>query len=598
MRVSPFTDDINGERVLPNFKLPVLQPYARRGDHENHLRAFILTFRLCCVPNAVICQTFPIFLQGTARKWFWSLEQRSIFSLDELVDRIIHRFRFTEKNVQIPDQNEQVTIDAFTNELIAGIFHTEIHRDYPCSFRKFWERVDRGIRSKNLNCMKRKAQAAHVGQESRRKKEIGLAEQVPTSSNPFRDCRSIFDRIVKGRSSILDAELTPLNSSRSHILAVMRQNHLDRVPPEILGRREKRNPNLYCAYHRDDGSFNRSASHRDNRDLRREDRRGTKSHCCGPEDHREDQRPSRDGFPGYDPNIAGVINTSGGPTGGDNQNSRKRTYRQAGLEAAEPSSKLSEVITYGPSDLVPTASSNHESLVIEILINNYIVKKVYVDPDRSVDVLYYQTFERLKLTREQLTPVRTPLVGFGGHVVYPKGMVSLMVIVGHYPHCQTIPVSFAIVKADSPYNMLIGRPALNVLKVVYSTYHLSFKFSPPAGVAEVSSDVNAAKECYLVTIQTVVTPRPESRVERKRPTVLSIDSIDSQKIEKPGRLKPGNEVEVVILDEVRPDQMIPVGTSLLSPLKEEMINLIKDHQDVFAWSTDKVVGVSSELMVH
>ncbi|XP_027090458.2 uncharacterized protein [Coffea arabica] len=498
MRVSPFTDDINGERVLPNFKLPVLQPYAGRGDPENHLRAFISTFRLCCVPNVVICQTFPIFLQGTARKWFWSLEQRSIFSLDELVDRIIHRFRFNEKNVQIPDQNEQVTIDAFTNELIAGIFHTEIHRDYPCSFRKFWERVDRGIRSKNLNCMKRKAQAAHVGQESRRKKEIGLAEQVPTSSNPFRDCRSIFDRIVKGRSSILDAELTPLNSSRSHILAVMRQNHLDRVPPEILGRREKRNPNLYCAYHRDVGHETENCN-----DLKKEIENLIRQGYL-----KEDQRPPRDGFPGYDPNIAGVINTSGGPTGGDNQNSRKRTYRQAGLEAAEPSSKLSEVITYGPSDLVPTASSNHESLVIEILINNYIVKKVYVDPDRSVDVLYYQTFERLKLTREQLTLVRTPLVGFEGHVVYPKGMVSLMVTVGRYPHCQTIRVSFAIVKADSLYNMLIGRPALNVLKVVYSTYHLSFKFSPPAGVAEVSSDVNAAKECYLVTIQTAVTPRP------------------------------------------------------------------------------------------
>ncbi|XP_027181960.1 uncharacterized protein LOC113780352 [Coffea eugenioides] len=364
----------------------------------------------------------------------------------------------------------------------------------------------------------------------------------------------------------------------------MRQNHLGRNPPEIPGRRDKRNSNLYCAYHRDvghetedcndlkreienlirqgylkqfvrkDGGFNRIVSYRENRGLRREDRRDTNMHCRGPEDRREDKQPPRDGSPGYGPNIAGVINTiAGGPTGGDSQNSRKRTYRQAGMEVAEPSSRLSEVITYGPTDPVPAASSNHETLVIEVLTNNYIVKKVYVDPGSSVDVLYYRTFESLKLTREQLTPVRTPLVGFGGHVVHPEGMMSLMVTIGRHPRCRTIPVNFAVVKADSPYNMLIGRPTLNALRAVYSTYHLSFKFPTPAGVAEVSSDVSTARECYLATIQAAVTPRTASKAEEKRPAVLSIDCIDPQKAGKPGRLEPGDEVEQVVFDEMRPD---------------------------------------------
>ncbi|XP_027182319.1 uncharacterized protein LOC113780742 [Coffea eugenioides] len=351
MRVPPFTDDINGEMVSPNFKLQELQPYDGRGDPEDHLRAFISAFRLYCVPDAVICRAFPIFLQETARKWFWGLEPRSIFSLEELVDRFIHRFvlsrpviktstyllnlqqapgksmrsyvqRFNEENVQIPDQNEQVTIVAFTNGLIAEIFHTKIHRNYPRSLRELWERVDQGIRSEDLNCMKREAQATRTGQESRRKKETGQLEQVPSgSSNQFRDRRSVIDRIVKGRLSSSDAELTPLNSSRSHIVTVMRQNHLGRAPPEILGRKEKRNSSLYCAYHGDvghetencndlkreienlikqgylkqfvrkDGGFNRSASHQDNRRPRRENMRDTKSHCHGPENHREDQRP-------------------------------------------------------------------------------------------------------------------------------------------------------------------------------------------------------------------------------------------------------------------------------------------------------------------
>nr|XP_027097533.1 uncharacterized protein LOC113717083 [Coffea arabica] len=579
MRTPPFTDDINGEMVPPNFKLPVLQPY----DGRDHLRVFISTFRLYCVADAVIYRGFSIFLQGTVRKWFWGLEPRYISSLDELADRFIHRFRFNKKNVQIPDQNEQVTIVAFTNGLIAGIFHTKIHWDYLRSLRELWERVDRKIRSEDINRMKREAQATRTGQKSRRKNETDRIEQGPSGlSNQFRDRRSVFDTIVKEKSSTSNAELTPLNSSRSHILAVMRQNHLGRVPSEILERREKKNSNIYCAYHRDVGHETEDCN-----DLKREienlirqgylKQRDTNSHCHGPEDHRKDQRPPRDGFPGYGPNIAGVINTiAGGPTKGDSQNSRKRTYRQAGLEAAEPSSRLFEVIIYGPSDPVPAASSNHKTLVIKVFTNNCIVKKVYVDPDNSVDVLYYRIFESLKLYREQLTPVRTPLVSFGGHVIHSEGMVSLMVTIRRHPRCRTMPVNYAVVKVHSPYNMLIGRSTLNALRALYSTYHLSFKFPTPAGVAEAA-----------------VTPLTTSKVERKRPTVISIESIDPQKIGKPDRLEFGGEV-----DEVRPDQVIQMGTNLPSPLKEKMIRLIKDHRDVFAWSADEMVGVPPELMIY
>ena len=91
----------------------------------------------------------------------------------------------------------------------------------------------------------------------------------------------------------------------------------------------------------------------------------------------------------YGPNIAGVINTiAGDSTEGDSQNSRKRTYMQANPDQAESSSRLFEVISYGPTDLVPTVSSSHEPLVIGVLTNNYIVKKIYVDPRSSVNVMY------------------------------------------------------------------------------------------------------------------------------------------------------------------------------------------------------------------
>ncbi|XP_027126791.1 uncharacterized protein [Coffea arabica] len=166
--------------------------------------------------------------------------------------------------------------------------------------------------------------------------------------------------------------------------------------------------------------------------------------------------------------------------------------------------------------------------------------------------MYLRTFESFKLARGSITPVRTPLVGFRGHIVHPEGMVTLTVTVGRHPRCRTIPVNFVIVKADSPYNLLLGRPTLNALRAVYSTYHLSFKFPTPAGVAEVSSDVYAARECYLATLQAASPSTSEVRAER-RSNILLIDSIDPRRAEKAPRLETGDEVEEFPLDPTKPD---------------------------------------------
>ena len=68
MRAPPSTDDINEERLPPNFKLPAVQSYDGRGDPEDHIHAFISTFRLYCIPDPGICRAFPVFLRGTAQK--------------------------------------------------------------------------------------------------------------------------------------------------------------------------------------------------------------------------------------------------------------------------------------------------------------------------------------------------------------------------------------------------------------------------------------------------------------------------------------------------------------------------------------------------
>ncbi|XP_027071898.2 uncharacterized protein LOC113754964 [Coffea eugenioides] len=162
---------------------------------------------------------------------------------------------------------------------------------------------------------------------------------------------------------------------------------------------------------------------------------------------------------------------------------------------------MDEEITFGPRDAVPLASGNHEAIVIDVVINNYRVKKVYVDQGSAVDILFYRVFKELGLEDGQLTPVRTPLVGFTGPPINPEGMITLMVTVGQTPKCRTIPVNFVVVKQQSPYNVFLGRPALNALRAIPSSLHLSVKFPTPGGIVEVHGDPEVARACYLAVLR-------------------------------------------------------------------------------------------------
>ena len=53
--------------------------------------------------------------------------------------------------------------------------------------------------------------------------------------------------------------------------------------------------------------------------------------------------------------------------------------------------------------------------------NDFIVKRVLVDQGSGVEVMYPDLFNGLDLKNEDLPKYDTPLVGFDGQMVIPKG---------------------------------------------------------------------------------------------------------------------------------------------------------------------------------
>ena len=92
-----------------------------------------------------------------------------------------------------------------------------------------------------------------------------------------------------------------------------------------------------------------------------------------------------------------------------------------------------QAITFTDEDAARIHHPHDDPIVIILLIANYTIRRVLVDNGSSADILYYPTFQQMNLGRDQLRPMHSPVVGFGGIKVQAVGTITLPVVVGAYP---------------------------------------------------------------------------------------------------------------------------------------------------------------------
>src|SRR5262249_21688560 len=80
-------------------------------------------------------------------------------------------------------------------------------------------------------------------------------------------------------------------------------------------------------------------------------------------------------------------------------------------------------------------------------------------------------------------------------------MVSLPLILGQAPQQITTIINFLVVKMNSLYNALLGRPLLNAIKVVSFSYYLTLKFPTKSGVGVEREDQEMARQCSMAKIK-------------------------------------------------------------------------------------------------
>ncbi|KAK2998129.1 hypothetical protein RJ639_025190 [Escallonia herrerae] len=235
---------------------------------------------------------------------------------------------------------------------------------------------------------------------------------------------------------------------------------------------------------------------------------------------------------------AGTINIiSGGlAAGGSSGQARKAYAREVSITSQSPNKKQKTVpvaaITFFDEDSNDIKTPQDDPLVITIKDGNFDVNRVLIDNGSSTEILFYDAFKKMNIPTECLRKMDTPLYGFSNHPIAAEGIIALPVAIGTPPAQTNFMLDFVVVKVPSAYNVILGRPALNQLQAVVSTYHLKMKFPTKHGIREVKGDQTTTRQCYVTSCRSknkealiIEDLREDTKMQRGEPVedLLSIE---------------------------------------------------------------------------
>ncbi|KAJ0963165.1 hypothetical protein J5N97_028287 [Dioscorea zingiberensis] len=250
-------------------------------------------------------------------------------------------------------------------------------------------------------------------------------------------------------------------------------------------------------------------------------------------------------------------------------------------------------IIFYDNDVSRVRHPHDDALVTAIMVSSFQMKRVLVDSGSSVVILFWSVFERMRYDADILLPVKSSLVGFSGGVVQPEGMITLPVTVGNSPRSSTVTTNFLVVRCASSYNVILGRPTLNALKAIISTYHLLLKFPTESGSGEVRGDQPLARQCYVSTLKGKTQNRGKTRVSE----AMLINRIAEREDEEL-RPTPVEELLIVPLDTTRVECTVRIGADLTTAQQENLMVVLRKNFDLFAWSLEDMPGVKRDVNEH
>ncbi|KAK3021996.1 hypothetical protein RJ639_045650 [Escallonia herrerae] len=526
-KTAPESQAIEKAKLPPNFRMPQCDLYDGTRDLGEHVYQFETNMLLIQVSDAVMCRAFPTTLRKVAHAWFKSLQPRSIYSFGQLSDLFQKHFissRFRRKNsasllnimqekneslacflgrfnaatLEIDNLDESVKYTAFLRGLRpTSKFAFSVNKSPPGNMKSFLEKANKYIQAEEYLETHRGRHGEGKEEQKKRSREITPPEGKLAKCSKHDEQRP--------KDPFAWEKLTTLNAKPSQILHEIKDNKALQWPDKMKSRPNKRNKDLWCYFHNDHGHT---------------------TDDCG----------------SFKRAIEALI---------------KRGH-------LKPPNKKSETvpvaaITFSDEDSKDIKTPHDDPLVITVRAGNFDVKRVLIDNGSSAEILFYNAFKKMNIPTDRLQKMDTPFYGLSNRLVAAEGIIALLVAIGTPPAQANFMLDFVVVKIPSAYNAILGRPALNQLQAVVSTYHLKMKFPTEHGIGEAKGDQTTARQCYVTSCRS------------KNKEALIIEDLRADI-----KMQRGEPVENLVSIEVHPEEekkRVRIGSNLKEDTKLELVNL-------------------------
>ncbi|XP_021835597.2 uncharacterized protein [Spinacia oleracea] len=196
---------------------------------------------------------------------------------------------------------------------------------------------------------------------------------------------------------------------------------------------ESRDPKLYCQFYEDIGHDTK-----DSRSLKRAlDGLASKGHLkcylqrnthgTGKSHYKKNKSPISTGEGNQTEGGFTAIISGGSASGGPTTRGQKDYARRLGQVMLSGKSPMDPFprIEICESNGGRIATPHDDPLVIEIKIFNMRVKRILVDTGSSSDIMSMECLSRLAHDPKTIESIHYPIIGFGGSIIHPVGVITL-----------------------------------------------------------------------------------------------------------------------------------------------------------------------------
>ncbi|GJX68462.1 hypothetical protein Tco_0304189, partial [Tanacetum coccineum] len=231
---------------------------------------------------------------------------------------------------------------------------------------------------------------------------------------------------------------------------------------------------------------------------------------------------------------------------------------EAVLESGKLNHMVKDVRQRGSNRGRQSGNNNGRGKVINMVqegdaeVECYLVRRVFMDKGAAVQVMFEHCFDNLSpAIKACLTLTQTELLGFSGEQLIPVGKVELEVKLEGGGLFHKTMLKFTVVRASSPYNIILGHTGMRELRVVSSTIHA------------------------------MKVVKHDERIEVREP-----EGLEESREEK------------MLVNPAFPERTVTIGTPFSVECREWLTSLLKNNMDVFAWQPSDMVGVPRRVIKH